>query len=261
MSSAGDLFPILHENENWLAIHKPAGLVCHPTKGDERSSLVGRLRLHLNEPGHLVNRLDRETSGIILAAKNARSSAELRKLWQRGAVTKTYLAITRGHPDDDAGVINAPLGSDESNEVTIKDRVRSDGAHAETSYRVLSRFSRAEGEFSLLEVQPRTGRKHQIRIHLEHIGHPIVGDKLYGGDPTCYLDFVYDRLTEVQRAHLLLPCQALHASRLTFTWRRQEWSFHAPPEPWFIDFLPATARQTLPAFPEPGFAVSPIHAE
>jgi len=261
MSSAGDLFHILHENHDWLAIHKPAGLVCHPTKGDERSSLVGRLRLYLKEPGHLINRLDRETSGVILAARNARASALLRRLWQAGAVTKTYLAITRGHPAHDDGVIDAPLGPDESSEVTIKDCVRLDGARAETSYRVLSRFVRTEGEFSLLEVRPRTGRKHQIRIHLEHVGHPIVGDKLYGGDPSCYLDFVYDRLTDAQRAHLLLPHQALHASRLTFSWHGQEWSFEAPPEPWFIDFLPDTARETLPTFPEAGFAVSPVHAE
>ena len=165
------------------------------------------------------------------------------------------------HPAQDAGVIDAALGPDESSEVTIKDRVRPDGTSAETSYRVLLRFARAEGDFSLVEAQPRTGRKHQIRIHLEHIGHPIVGDKLYGGDPSCYLDFVYDRLSQAQREHLLLPYQALHAFRLTFTWKRQEWSFHAPPEPWFIGFLPEPARQALPAFPEAGFAVSPSYAE
>jgi 23S rRNA pseudouridine1911/1915/1917 synthase len=208
--------------------------------------LVGRLRLHLNAPGHLINRLDRETSGLIVAARDAPTSAALRKVWQGGSVQKTYLAISHGHPAADAGAIDAPLGRDEACEVTIKDCVRSDGATALTTYRVIQRFTRPEGSFALLEVSPRTGRKHQIRIHLQHLGHPIVGDKLYGGDPSLYLNFVYDRLTPAQRAHLLLPFQALHASRLELPWRGHPWTFHAPPEAWFLDFLPEPVRELVP---------------
>src|SRR5262249_25358523 len=98
------------------------------------------------------------------------------------------------------------------------------------------RFSRDEGAFSLLKILPTTGRKHQIRIHLAHCGHSIVGDKLYGGDEDLYLSFVQRRLTSEQRARLILPCHALHAQEVRFSWREQQMVFRAEPERWFIEF-------------------------
>lgn len=233
------LFEIIHEDEELLVINKPAGLVCHPTKTDARSSLIGRIRLHLGPNIHpqLINRLDRETSGVILVAKSEESARELRRVWEARSVQKQYLAIVRFRVEKDHGMIEAPLGKDEQSPVAIKDCVRPDGAPSQTAFWVERRFARAGSEFTLLRVEPRTGRKHQIRIHLAHAGHPIVGDKIYGGDESLYLDFVKNRLTDEQRGRLLLPHHALHACAVSFQWRKRQFVFRAEPEPWFIDFV------------------------
>jgi 23S rRNA pseudouridine1911/1915/1917 synthase len=246
------LFQVVFEDLELLVINKPAGLVCHPTKTDQYSSLIGRIRLYLGDQSHpqLVNRLDRETSGVTVVAKTASAARQLRRLWESRSVEKDYLAIVHGHVQEDSGRIDAPLGKDSASRVAIKDCVRQDGAVAITEYRVETRFVRpgepptnpqkhpiAPRPFSLLRLNPHTGRKHQIRIHLAHIGHPIVGDKLYGGDEDLYLALVEDRLTPEQRARLILPYHALHASCVRILWQGQGRSFCAQPEPWFVKFL------------------------
>ena len=233
------LFDIVHEDADLLVINKPAGLVCHPTKGDAYSSLISRVRLHVGpalEP-QLINRLDRETSGVTLVAKNAEAALEIRRIWERRDVIKKYLAIVHGALANGEGLIDAPLGKDTRSPVAIKDCVTADGAPAQTQFRVLRRFRRVEGEFSLLEIQPATGRKHQIRIHLAHVGHAIVGDKLYGPDENIYLDFVSHRMTDAQRQQLILPHHALHAGEVLFAWRGAERRFAAEAEHWFNEFM------------------------
>jgi 23S rRNA pseudouridine1911/1915/1917 synthase len=295
-----NLFAILHEDADLLVVNKPAGLVCHPTKGDELSSLISRARLHLKSSPStagggkvvcrlqpfLVNRLDRETSGVVLIAKNTETAGELGKIFETRAVQKEYLAIVHGCVRDDHGLVDAPLGRDERSRVAIKDCVRPGGAPAQTEYWVERRFSRSDlphyeemrndnfsrhigeqfwgcaacggegrGEvapfsiphppssFSLLHLIPRTGRKHQIRIHLAHLGHPIVGDKLYGGDEDIYLALVENRLTDEQRARLILPHHALHARAVRFTWRGRPVELSCAPEPWFAEFAGDDARR------------------
>jgi len=282
------MFEIIYEDEDLLVINKPAGLVCHPTKSGELSSLIGRVRLYLarntpserHEPGaenlrkgssqsvrpHLINRLDRETSGVILVAKSSCAAGELGKIWESRFVEKQYLALVHGHIQTSHGVVNVPLGKDEKSLIAIKDCVRSDGVPSSTEYWVevevsltyadLRKQSSSEipiaissgschgrsemdaqvaekgSPFSLLRIQPHTGRKHQIRIHLAHIGHPIVGDKLYGGDEDLYLALVQDRLTDKQKERLIFPNHALHANRVRFTWRGIESIYEAESPGW-----------------------------
>jgi 23S rRNA pseudouridine1911/1915/1917 synthase len=228
---------IVFEDERLLVLNKPAGLVCHPTKGDEYSSLVGRVRIHLGPKYHLINRLDRETSGLVLIAKQDTAARALRRAWESRNVRKIYYAIVHGRVENESGKISEPLGRDLDSHVAIKDCVRADGLAAETSYRRLRHFERDGRAFSYLEVEPHSGRKHQIRIHLAHIGHPIVGDKIYGGDEDLYIDFIADRLTDAQRAKLILPHHALHAQRLEFQLQNVPMAFEAPAEIWFSEFL------------------------
>jgi 23S rRNA pseudouridine1911/1915/1917 synthase len=234
-----ELFQVIYEDRELLVVNKPAGLVCHPTKTDEYSSLISRARLHLG-PGsqpHLVNRLDRETSGVTLLAKELGVARDLRRLMEGRQVEKDYLAIVHGHVREEHGVIDAPLGKDLQSKVVIKDCVRPDGAAARTDYWVQRQFNHGGMPFTLLLARPHTGRKHQIRIHLSHLGHPIVGDKIYGGDEDLYLALVEDRLTPEQRQRLILPHHALHAREVRFVWRGQDRAFRAEPEAWLVSWL------------------------
>lgn len=185
---------ILFEDEHLLAVNKPAPLACIPSSlVPGEPTLAAGLLYHLGEGAslHLVNRLDRGTTGVLAAAKNAWVHDLLRKRLHTGAFRRTYLALCLGGPEEDAGEICLPIGRDPAS--AIKRRADPTGKAAETAYRVLER----RGELVLVELTPRTGRTHQLRLHMAALGCPLAGDWLYGTE---------DRA--------LIPRPALHAARL-----------------------------------------------
>jgi len=181
---------IIYEDNDFIALYKPAGILVH-SNGKERKekTVVSFLLSHFPEinkvgddpktrPG-IVHRLDKDTSGVIIAAKNQPTFLFLKSLFQNRQISKTYLAVVKGWLKEKTGIINKPIGIKSG---TIKHSTHSDKMKKEaiTSFTVLKKFKKGDREYSLLEVSPKTGRTHQIRVHLSSIGHPIIGDNLYG---------------------------------------------------------------------------------
>jgi 23S rRNA pseudouridine1911/1915/1917 synthase len=173
---------VLVRDDEFLVLDKPAGLAVHPGSGRPGGTLANALAFHLgrlpelagaDRPG-IVHRLDRETSGAIVVALTEPAQRALSRAFARREVEKTYLALVHGVPDLASGEVNAPLGR--SPRHRTKMAVREGGRVAQTAWRVARAFPR----HALLECRPRTGRTHQIRVHAAHLGHPIVGDRLYG---------------------------------------------------------------------------------
>src|SRR5687767_9411004 len=137
----GRVIDVIHEDTDLLVVNKPAGLVCHPTKGDAYSSLISRVRLHVGETvqPQLVNRLDRETSGVTIIAKNPQAAREVRLAFETRTARKQYLAVVHGHIAENRFMVDAALGRDETSVVAIKDTVRADGLPSRTDFEVLSR--------------------------------------------------------------------------------------------------------------------------
>jgi 23S rRNA pseudouridine1911/1915/1917 synthase len=216
--------PVIYQDADIIIVNKPAGLTVHPAPGHPSGTLVnallaacpdlqgigGRLR-----PG-IVHRLDKDTSGLLVVAKNDRAMRDLQAQLKAREVQKTYLALVRGVPQPAEGQIEAPIGRSTRNRKKMA--VVSGGRESTTRYRVREALRGC----ALLEVEPITGRTHQIRVHLSAIGHPIVGDGLYGG-----------RSSIVGR-------QFLHAHRLRFRLLSgREIEFESP--------LPADLRDALAA--------------
>ena len=203
---------IVFEDEHLMAADKPAGLLVHPTHSCLRNNLIHLLRA--DRPGiplALAHRLDRDTSGIILLTKSSGAGRLLAAMFEKRRIGKTYLAIAHGRPREDAGTIDAPLGVSQRLQVVFKRAP--DGKNAQgavTDFRVLC----SDGEVSLIELSPRTGRRHQLRAHLVALGHPIVGDKLYGLSDRDFLRHLRGRLGDEARRSLLAERHLLHAFRL-----------------------------------------------
>jgi len=173
---------ILYEDDDLIAIDKPAGLTVHPAPGHPDHTVVNAILSHFPHladmgdslrPG-IVHRLDRDTSGVMLVAKNSRAQAKLMEQFSAHSILKVYMALVKGHLTPEEGIIEAPIGRDPSNRQRMA--VVSTGREARTDYRVV----KYTGNYTLLEIRTETGRTHQIRVHLAAIGYPVVGDPVYG---------------------------------------------------------------------------------
>ncbi len=218
-------FQILGETEEFLAVDKPAGMLTHPTKPggprtlwDELRGLLG-YELAIGGQVSLVNRLDRETSGVLLVAKTAEAARAAGIAMQSGRIEKEYLALVFGWPKWNEMVIDAPisrLGEIATSEVWVKRAVNPRGARAITRVRREERFELAgDRRFSLVQAWPETGRTHQVRVHLSHVGFPLLGDKIYARGSRHYLDFIARGWTEEMESEIWLSRQALHSSKLS----------------------------------------------
>ena len=215
---------IVHEDDRLLVVDKPGDVVCHPSKHGPWSSLVGAAREHTGlGMVHLVFRLDRETSGVVVLAKDPAMAARLQTAMQERRVGKAYVALLTGELTG-AVTVDQPLGADTSSPVFIKSAVRGDGQPSVTRFEALSRA----GGFTLVRVTTETGRKHQIRAHARWLGHPVVGDKIYGPDDRLYLEFIDGGWTPGLEERLLLPRQALHCARIDLGGAGIPFVFEAP---------------------------------
>ena len=183
----------------------------------------------------IVNRLDRETSGLVLVAKTAAAARKFGLLMQQQQLRKEYLAIVWGWPEWENQIVDAPLdrqGKRQYSAIWLKQMIYPAGAPAQTEFLVERRFEKSmlSGDrFSVIRAIPCTGRTHQIRVHLASTGHPVVGDKIYGPDEQLYLQFIQHGWTNELEQKLLLPRHALHSAKLAIAGER-EWASALPPD-------------------------------
>ena len=213
---------IVYEDEDLLVVNKPAGMVVHPGHGNYSGTLVNALAYHLGRPGEesedgrmglLVHRIDKDTSGLLVVAKEDAAQIELARQFFHHTIERRYWALVWGNIADDEGTIDAPIGRDPNDRLRF--RVCADetqGKHAVTHFRVLERF----GYVTLVECRLETGRTHQIRVHMNYIGHPLFNDARYGGDRILKGTLYTKYKQRIDNCFALCPRQALHAKTLGF---------------------------------------------
>ncbi|HET6374273.1 MAG TPA: RluA family pseudouridine synthase [Candidatus Polarisedimenticolia bacterium] len=207
--------PVMHVDDLLVVIDKPAGLIVHPSNNVRKASVSHVLARQIEGPLHLVHRLDRETSGVMLIARSVPAARTLSMQLARAAegMQKSYLAVVFGEMMLQEGLIDLPIGKARRSAVYVKRGVnQEEGRSSRTWFHVEARG----GGFSLVRARLQTGRRHQIRVHLAAIGHPVVGDKLYGPAEAHYLRFIKGGFDERMRRELLTERQMLHASTLGF---------------------------------------------
>lgn len=202
-------FGTLYEDEHILVVDKPANLPVHPAGKFLFNTLLMELRRARGGDFKLIHRLDRETSGVLLLAKDTETAASLVKQFRERQTQKRYLAIVHGHPPADRFDVDADIGSAVDSHIRLKMQAFRKGT---SEMDALTRFEvlrRAENGLALLDCELKTGRQHQIRVHLQYAGYPIVGDKLYGSDDNLFLEHIHRRTPSAGR-------HALHSRYLRF---------------------------------------------
>ncbi len=214
---------IVYEDDDLLVVNKPAGLVVHPGHGHFSGTLVNALAYHLGitpdedasdeRMGVLVHRIDKDTSGLLVVAKNDEAQLKLAKQFFDHTIERKYVAIVWGNIEEDEGTIEGNIGRDPNDRLRFRVFQEEDrGRHAVTHFRVLERF----GYVTLVECVLETGRTHQIRVHMNYIGHPLFNDSLYGGDRILKGPLYAKYKQFIDNCFELLPRQALHAKTLGF---------------------------------------------
>lgn len=211
ITSSGDL-NILFEDDHYLIINKPAGVISVPSPAHRGETMASRVKGYLTERNylhrtvHVVTRLDRDTSGAMIFAKHTFAHSLLDRYLQNKNLDKYYYALVGGHLKNKQGIIDAPIGRHPNS--IIERMVANEGKPAQTSYQVIEEYK----EMSLIRIKLLTGRTHQIRVHFSHLGHPLIGDDLYGD------------------SILSLPRQALHCHQISFDHplTKEKLTLHAP---------------------------------
>jgi 23S rRNA pseudouridine1911/1915/1917 synthase len=213
LDAAPPLPTVLYEDEWLMALDKPAGLIMHPVGQKWAWGLVGVVRRARPDAAiDLAHRLDRDTSGVVVVTKTPEANRHMKQMFMDRRVGKVYWALVRGVPEWEEAVCDARLGKAAVSEVLLRQGENPDGAVARTRFKIIHRLA----GHALVACKPVTGRTHQIRAHLEHIGFPILGDKLYGQPDAVFLELLEHGATPAMRAHIGFPRHALHARSIAF---------------------------------------------
>ena len=211
----------IFETEDFAIFNKPSGVIIHPNGLKEDITLLDDVRSLFGNEANLVHRIDKETSGLIIASKNPFSESILKTLFEKREVKKSYLALVEGIVDKEI-IIDAPIATNKDKNIKVKSIISENGKDAKTIIKPL--FSK--NNQTLLEASPITGRTHQIRVHLNHIGHRIIGDPLYGVDDKVAFRYLEKELKEEDRIKLTGDKRLnLHAYKIEFNYRKRKYVF------------------------------------